>query len=43
MNFLNEDNKKRVIIIEEGEFKYFQEWILEIDGVVFMRVRGKYF
>lgn len=38
MNFFNEDNKKWVIIIEEGEFKYIFEWILEIDGVLFMRV-----
>ena len=38
MNLPNEDNKKRVTITEEGEFKHICEWILETDGVSLMRV-----
>ena len=38
MNLPNEDNKKRVTITEEGEFKHISEWILETDGVSLMRV-----
>ncbi|XP_068728449.1 DNA-directed RNA polymerase II subunit RPB1-like [Montipora capricornis] len=37
MNLPNED-KKRVTITEEGEFKHLREWILETDGVALMRV-----
>lgn len=40
MNLPNEDNKKRVTITEEGEFKHTSEWILETDGVSLMRVSG---
>ena len=43
MNLPNEDNKMRVTITEEGEFKHLREWILETDGVALMRVRGKHF
>lgn len=32
------DNKKKIIITEDGEFKALQEWILETDGVSLMRV-----
>lgn len=38
MNLPNEDNKKRVTITEEGEFRHIPEWILETDGVALMRV-----
>ena len=38
MNLPNEDNKKRVTITEEGEFKHISEWILETDGVSLMKV-----
>lgn len=41
MNLPNEENKKRVTITEEGEFKHIQEWILETDGVSLMRVSRK--
>lgn len=33
-----EDEKKRIIITEDGEFKALQEWILETDGTALMRV-----
>ena len=39
MNLPHEDNKKRMVITEEGEFKAIQEWLLETDGVSLMRVR----
>ena len=32
MNLPTQDNKKRIIINQEGEFKALQEWILETDG-----------
>lgn len=38
MNLPHEDNKKRVMITEDGEFKHLSEWILETDGVSLMRV-----
>lgn len=38
MNLPHEDNKKRVTITEDGEFKHLSEWILETDGVSLMRV-----
>lgn len=42
MNLPHEDNKKRIVITEEGEFKAIQEWLLETDGVSLMRVRVAY-
>ena len=38
MHLPSENNKKRVIITPEGEFKYLQEWILETDGSGLMKV-----
>ena len=38
MHLPKEDEKKRIIITEEGEFKSLQEWILETDGTALMRV-----
>lgn len=38
MYLLNIEDKKRIFIIEEGEFKVVVEWILEIDGIVLMKV-----
>lgn len=38
MHLPQTDNKKRIIITEDGEFKALQEWILETDGVALMRV-----
>ncbi|EMP25221.1 DNA-directed RNA polymerase II subunit RPB1 [Chelonia mydas] len=38
MHLLQKDNKKKIIITEDGEFKALQEWILETDGVSLMRV-----
>lgn len=38
MHLPQTDNKKKIIITEEGEFKALQEWILETDGVGLMRV-----
>lgn len=38
MHLPQTDNKKRIIITEDGEFKALQEWILETDGVSLMRV-----
>jgi len=38
MHLPQTDNKKKIIITEEGEFKALQEWILETDGVSLMRV-----
>ena len=38
MNLPHEDNKKRITITEEGEFKAIQEWVLETDGVSLMKV-----
>ncbi|XP_055335643.1 DNA-directed RNA polymerase II subunit RPB1-like [Paramacrobiotus metropolitanus] len=35
---LVENNKKRVVITDEGEFKAISEWILETDGTSLMRV-----
>jgi len=43
MNLPNEDNKKRVTITEEGEFRHIPEWILETDGVALMRVSEMHF
>lgn len=38
MHLPQTDNKKKIIITEDGEFKALQEWILETDGVGLMRV-----
>ncbi|KAG7265939.1 hypothetical protein CRUP_036132 [Coryphaenoides rupestris] len=38
MHLPQTDNKKKIIITEEGEFKALQEWILETDGAGLMRV-----
>lgn len=38
MHLPREDDKKRIIITEEGEFKALQEWILETDGTALMQV-----
>lgn len=38
MYLFNIEDKKRIFIIEEGEFKVVVEWILEIDGIVLMKV-----
>lgn len=32
------DDKKRIVITDEGEFRAIQEWILETDGTALMRV-----
>ena len=32
------DDKKRIIITEEGDYKAIQEWLLETDGTALMRV-----
>ncbi|KAM9250270.1 LOW QUALITY PROTEIN: DNA-directed RNA polymerase II subunit RPB1-like [Cariama cristata] len=38
MHLPQTDNKKKIIITEDGVFKALQEWILETDGVSLMRV-----
>ena len=38
MNLPDTDDKKRIILTEEGEFKALREWILETDGTALMRV-----
>ena len=38
MHLPTTDDKKRVVITEEGEFKGIQEWILETDGTSLMKV-----
>ena len=38
MHLPKEDDKKRIIITDDGEFKPLQEWILETDGTALMRV-----
>ncbi|XP_038050606.1 DNA-directed RNA polymerase II subunit RPB1-like isoform X1 [Patiria miniata] len=38
MHLPQQDNKKRIIITEEGEFKAIQEWLLETDGTCMMKV-----
>ena len=38
MHLPTTDDKKRVVITEEGEFKGIQEWILETDGSSLMKV-----
>ena len=38
MHLPKEDDKKRIIITDDGEFKALQEWILETDGTALMHV-----
>ena len=38
MNLPDTDDKKRIILTEEGEFKAIKEWILETDGTALMKV-----
>jgi DNA-directed RNA polymerase II subunit RPB1 len=38
MHLPTTDDKKRIVITDEGEFKAIQEWILETDGTALMRV-----
>jgi len=38
MHLPTTDDKKRIVITEDGEFKAIQEWILETDGTSLMRV-----
>ena len=38
MHLPHTDDKKRIFITEEGEFKAVAEWILETDGTALMRV-----
>ena len=32
------DDKKRIVISENGEFKRLSEWLLETDGTALMKV-----
>lgn len=38
MHYPTQDSKKRISINEDGEYKAYQEWILETDGVNLMKV-----
>lgn len=38
MHLPNTEDKKRISITEEGEFKAVAEWILETDGTALMKV-----
>ena len=38
MHLPTTDDKKRIVITEEGGFKRLQEWILETDGTSLMKV-----
>ena len=38
MHLPHTDDKKRIFITEEGEFKAVAEWILETDGTALTRV-----
>ena len=38
MHLPTTDDKKRIVITDDGEFKAIQEWILETDGTALMRV-----
>ena len=38
MHLPTTDNKKRIIVTEDGGFKRLQEWILETDGTSLMKV-----
>ena len=34
----NNDEKKRIVLTENGEFKAIGEWLLETDGTALMKV-----
>ena len=34
----NNDEKKRIVLTENGEFKSIGEWLLETDGTALMKV-----
>lgn len=38
MHLPTTDDKKRVVITDEGEYKALKEWILETDGTALMKV-----
>ena len=38
MHLPNTEDKKRIFITDEGEFKAVAEWILETDGTALMKV-----
>lgn len=38
MHLPSTDNKKRIVITEDGEFKAISEWLLETDGTSLMKV-----
>ena len=38
MHLPNMDEKKRIVITDNGEFKSISEWLLETDGTALMRV-----
>jgi len=38
MHLPTTDDKKRIVITDDGEFRAIQEWILETDGTSLMRV-----
>ena len=39
--FCSTDDKKRIVISENGEFKRLSEWLLETDGTALMKVCWK--
>ncbi|XP_021339620.1 DNA-directed RNA polymerase II subunit RPB1-like [Mizuhopecten yessoensis] len=41
MHCPNTDDKKRIYLTKEGEFKGVAEWILETDGTALMKVLGQ--
>ena len=38
MHWPTTDDKKRIVITEEGDYKAIQEWLLETDGAALMKV-----
>ena len=38
MHMPNNDEKKRIVLTENGEFKSIGEWLLETDGTALMKV-----
>lgn len=38
MHLPQTDDKKRILITENGEFKAIAEWLLETDGTALMKV-----
>ena len=36
----NTDDKKRIVLTENGEFKAIAEWLLETDGTALMKVNN---